>query len=395
MKMTLPEPGEFEQAHSAKLTTCIKAAILRADGYIPFQRYMHMALYEPGLGYYAAGARKFGPAGDFVTAPEQSSLFSICLAHQCAQVLEVLTEPACILEIGAGSGVMAADILAELEQLDCLPDHYYILELSAELQRRQRETLAEKLPHLLGSVRWLNSLEGLSLNGVILANEVLDAMPVQAFTVREAGVFERGVTWVNGQLQWTERPADAELSNQVEKLQQASDENWLLPYSSELNPGLSGWIQALETCMTQAALILIDYGYPRDEYYHWERREGTLIGHYRHRVLEDPFYYPGLQDLTANVDFSAVADAGEQAGLALAGYASQAFFLLSNGLDRIYQHQPADTELQRLELGRQIKMLTLPSEMGERFQVIGFTKNLDVPLQGFSLRDSSYRLRKE
>ena len=390
--MTLPEPDEFEQAHSAKLVSRIEDEICQQGGYLPFQRYMEMVLYEPGLGYYAAGAQKFGARGDFVTAPELSSLFSICLARQCAQVLETLTERACVLEIGAGSGVMAADILAELERLECLPDHYYILELSAELKLRQRETLTAKLPHLVSSVRWLDTLEGLSLHGVVLANEVLDAMPVQAFTVREEGVYERGVTQVDGRLQWTEKPAAVELVEQVRQLQQGSDTHWLLPYHSELNPQLAGWMQTLAGCMSQAALLLVDYGYPRNEYYHWERRQGTLIGHYHHRVTEDPFFYPGLQDLTANVDFSAVAAAGEQAGLALAGYTSQAFFLLGNGLDHVYQDQPVDNDQQRIELAREIKILTLPSEMGERFQAIGFTKCLDLSLQGFELRDMTYRL---
>ncbi len=391
--MTLPEPDAQEQAHSKKLQECIEAEVLAGGGFLPFRRFMQMTLYEPGLGYYAAGARKFGAEGDFVTAPELSPLFSQCLARQCAEVLERFERSACILEIGAGSGVMAVDMLAELERLNSLPDHYYILELSPDLRQRQQVLLKERLPHLFNTIRWLDSFEGLDLHGIILANEVLDAMPVETFSVLESGVHERGVASVNGKFVWQEAPVkNASLRKQVEKLCGSYGGEWPVPYASEINPQLAAWMRTLSETLAEGAIFLIDYGYPGSEYYHPQRHHGTLLSHYRHRSTEDPFFWPGLQDITASVDFSAVAEAGEAAGLTLAGYTNQANFLLANELDILFMESSGDKLQERLELSRQVKILTLPAEMGERFQVIGFTKALDLQPRGFSLRDFSHRL---
>ncbi len=392
MPLTLPEPDEREQEHSRRLCDRIAAAIGRGDGWIPFSRYMEMALYEPGLGYYLAGRQKFGAAGDFVTAPEISPLFSRALAHQCAEVLRLQSSVACVLELGAGSGVMAAEMLAELERLDCLPDHYYILELSAELARRQRETLQRRVPHLAGSVRWLHSLEGLSLHGVIVANEVLDAMPVCRFEQSADALHLLGVGLDAGRFVWRRRPADEAVMAAVARLRPAGD-GWPEGYRSEYNPRLGPWLRMLSDHLASGAIVLIDYGYPRGEYYHPQRGDGTLLCHYRQRATEDPFWYPGLQDITASVDFTAVAEAGTEAGLALSGYTSQAWFLLANGLETLYQQalEGAD-ERTRLMLSKQIKLLTLPAEMGERFQVIGFSRGIEAPLRGFVLQDFSQRL---
>ncbi len=394
MSLTLPEPNEQEQAHSQRLQRRIAEVIDDAGGWISFARYMEMALYEPGLGYYVAGRQKFGAAGDFVTAPEVSSLFSSCLARQCAEVLQQQASAACVLELGAGSGVMAADVLLQLEQLDCLPDHYYILELSAELMARQRATLEEKVPHLVGSVRWLQALDGLQLHGVVLANEVLDAMPVSCFSAYPDRVVERGVTLGQNGFSWQDRTADDELRGRVEVLRRSQDVGpWPSPYHSEINPQLSGWVAMLSEHLAAGLILLIDYGYPRADYYHPQRSEGTLLGYYRQRALEDPFWLPGLQDITASVDFTAVAEAGIEAGLELAGYTTQAWFLMANGLETLYQTalEKAD-ERQRLMLSKQIKLLTLPAEMGERFQVIGFSRGLEAPPQGFLMQDYSQRL---
>ncbi len=394
MSLTLPEPNETEQAHSEHLRRRIAEAIETAGGWIDFSRYMEMALYEPGLGYYVAGQQKFGAAGDFVTAPEISPLFSRCLARQCAEVLRQQASVACILELGAGSGVMAAEILLELERLDCLPDHYYILELSAELAERQRQTLQARAPHLVGSVRWLQSLDGLQLHGVILANEVLDAMPVQCFSARGDQVLARGVALQNDGFVWREREADARLQEMVETLRRYSGVgNWPDPYHSEFNPNIPGWVAMLAEHLAAGLMLLIDYGYPRSDYYHPQRNQGTLLGHYRQRALEDPFWYPGLQDITASVDFTAVAEAGVEAGLALAGYTTQAWFLLANGLESLFQ-QALETasEVERLSLSKQIKLLTLPAEMGERFQVIGLSRGMEEAPQGFLLQDYSHKL---
>jgi len=393
MKMTLPEPDTQEQVHSESLQRQIEVEIQAEGGFVPFRRFMQMALYEPGLGYYVAGARKFGAEGDFVTAPELSPFFSQCLARQCAEVLERFERSACILELGAGSGVMAADMLAELEELDSLPDHYYILEVSPDLRQRQQALLKQRLPHLFASIRWLDSVEGLALHGVVIANEVMDAMPVELFAVLENGVHERGVSSVDGKLVWQEAPVEnANLRERVEELRGSYGAEWPVPYFSEINPQLSAWIQSLSETLAEGAMFLIDYGYPGSEYYHPQRHQGTLLSHYRHRSTEDPFFLPGLQDITASVDFSAVADAGEAAGLTLAGYTNQANFLLANDLDILFMENSDSNLQERLELSQQVKILTLPAEMGERFQVIGFTKALDLQPRGFSLRDFSHRL---
>lgn len=394
MSLTLPEPGAEEQAHSEKLQQRIIEAIDAAGGVLGFDRYMEMALYEPGLGYYVSGTRKLGADGDFVTAPEISPLFSRCLARQCAEVLRLQPTAACILEFGAGTGAMAADILAELEQLDCLPDHYYIMELSPDLAERQRATLEARVPHLLGSVRWLQTLDGLALNGVMLANEVLDAMPVRVFAQREGEIQERSVAYQGGRLVWRDSPADDALMQAVAKISESPGvARWPDGFVSELNQHIDGWLQTLSQHLASGAILLIDYGYPRAEYYHPQRSQGTLIGHYRQRAIEDPFWYPGLADITANVDFTAVAEAGVAAGLDLEGYTTQAWFLFANGIEQMYQQaiERADDQ-QRLMLSKQIKLLTLPAEMGERFQVIGFSRNLELPLHGFQLQDYCQRL---
>ncbi len=388
---TLPEPGPDEQEHAKRVQEAMRVEIQAAGGFLPFTRFMHLALYAPGLGYYVAGAHKFGAAGDFVTAPEISPLFARCLARQCAQVLNAVERPASLLEFGAGTGALAAELLAELERLGTLPEHYYILEVSPELRERQRTTLRARVPHLVARARWLQSLDGLHLHGVVLANEVLDALPVQLFALRDDEVFERGVGWGDEGFEWLARTADVRLRKRVELLQLQSGP-WRQPYFSEWSPWLAPWMRILAEALSVGAVLLIDYGYPRREYYLPERTMGTLLCHYRHHATDDVLARVGLQDMTANVDFTAVAEAGTGAGLRLAGYTTQAFFLIANGLDELYQAAAQGSERERIELARDVKLLTLPSEMGERFQVIAFEKGLDLPLRGFALRDLSHRL---
>lgn len=389
----LPEPSAEELGHSQKLAQRIMAEIDVREGFLPFDRYMEMALYEPGLGYYAAGAHKFGEGGDFVTAPETSAMFSQCLARQCADVLEQFERSVCILELGAGTGIMAADILAELEALDCLPDHYYILELSAELRDRQRATLREKVPHLLQSVKWLDALPAQGFYGAVIANEVLDAMPVSLFAKDASGVVELGIGHENGGFVWLARPADGAMQKEVERLEQDPGVSWPEGYRSEFNPQLRGWMAALSDSLTQAAVFLIDYGYPRREYYSEQRMSGTLTCYYRHHAVEAPLRNVGLQDITAHVDFTAVAEAGSEAGLEFEGYTSQAFFLMGCGLEQVYAKRLEEADdRQRVQLSQEVKLLTLPAEMGERFQVIGFTKGLELPIRGFSLQNLGYKL---
>lgn len=385
---TLPPPSPDTLAHSERLLALIRREIEAAGGWLDFARYMDLALYAPGLGYYSAGARKFGAAGDFVTAPELSPLFARCLARQCAQVL--VETGGDILELGAGSGMMAADLLAELAALDTLPDRYRILDLSAELRHRQRETLAARVPELLDRVEWLDRLP-LGLRGVIVGNEVVDALPIVRVEIIERGLRPLGVVWRSG-LAPALGPADPSLDDWLAALENRLD--WSLPvgYVTEFNPRLGGWVQGLADALERGLLLLIDYGYPRREYYHPERATGTLLCHYRHRVHDEPFLHPGLQDITASVDFSALADAGLDAGLALAGYTTQSWFLFGCGLEQLVARAETSDTRERLLLARQVRRLTLPGEMGDRFQVMGFTRHLDLPLCGFALRDERQRL---
>lgn len=394
---TLPEPDPAAAAHGARLLDRIRSEIATAGGAISFARFMDLALYAPGLGYYRAGTRKFGPGGDFVTAPELSPLFSRCLAHQCHEILERLGGGA-ILEFGAGTGIMAADILQELSALDALPERYAILELSGELRERQRQTLAERTPDLLERVVWLDALPKSGLRGVVLGNEVLDALPVERFRITPNGPRRLEVIWTSPSvgskagLNWAEGAEDPALTAIIARIE--AELGWRLPegYVSEYAPQLANWVRAVAEPLAAGALLLVDYGYSRREYYHPERADGTLLCHYRHRVHADPLILPGLQDITASVDFTAVADAARTAGLEVAGYTSQNYFLFGCGLmDLLAEVDSADT-VRYLEQVRQVKLLTLPGEMGDRFKVIGLTRGIDVPLRGFSFRDERGRL---
>ncbi len=387
----LPPPEPEALAVAEALAARIRAEIDAGGGAIPFERYMELALYAPGLGYYSAGAPKFGAAGDFVTAPELSALFSRCLARQCAQALEAL-DGGEVLEFGAGSGAMAAEVLAELEALGRLPQRYRILELSAALRQRQRETLAARVPQLLERIEWLDALPEGGLRGVVLGNEVLDAMPVCRFRVAADGPRELAVGHENGRLVWRERPLPAARAGQLAAIERELPAPLPEGYVSEFNPWLAGWLQGLAGALEAGLVLLIDYGYPRREFYHPERSRGTLICHYRHRAHEDALLWPGLQDITANVDFSALADAALEAGFELEGYASQAYFLFGCGLEALLAElDPTDT-LRWLETTRQVKLLTLPGEMGERFKAIGLGKALPCRPRGFALFDERGRL---
>lgn len=387
----LPEPDAASAARSAEMLARIRAHIDRHEGSIAFEEYMRIALYEPALGYYAGGLRKFGAEGDFVTAPESAPLFSRCLARQCAEVLDRLGGGE-ILEFGAGGGAMAADVITELHELGCAPERYSILEISGELRARQRETLEARAPAARGRVHWCERLPARPIRGVILGNEVLDAMPAARFRVAADGVRELRVGWDGTRLHWVEAAAPPALAAAVAELQRDLPQPLPPGYTSELNPMLAGWMQSAADTLAAGAMIIVDYGYPRREFYHPERRDGTLMCHYRHRAHADPLALPGLQDITAHVDFTAVARAGTAAGLRLAGYTTQAHFLLGTGLERILAASDPDDVRAHLALTHQVKLLTLPGEMGERFKVIGLTRGCDGPLAGFALRDLSDRL---
>jgi len=382
---TLPSPSAEERAHSEALIGHIRDELDRAGGWISFERYMELALYAPGLGYYSAGARKLGPAGDFVTAPESSALFSRCVANQCAEILKVLGT-ADLLELGAGSGVMAQDLLLELEAQGQLPEHYFILEVSADLRDRQRATFQERAPHLLERVRWLDELP-VEFTGVILANEVLDALPVQRFRIRGDQVHALGVAWELGQFESSEIQAPAELEHAVRALETSLDERLPNGYVSEINLRMTPFIAGIAAALKRGVILFVDYGLPRAQYYRSERNQGTLLCHYRHRFHDDPFINVGLQDIGAWVDFTHVAEAAVAAGLGVAGFTTQAHFLIGNGIERFLMPRDDDNLVPQVQLARQAMLLTLPGEMGERFKVIGLTRNYDVPLAGFGIRD--------
>lgn len=389
---TLPAPDPVAIAYSAQLLDCIRTEMMAAGGAIAFARFMELALYAPGLGYYCAGARKFGAGGDFVTAPEISPLFSRCLAHQCREILDHLGGGA-LLELGAGAGIMAVDLLQELRVLDALPEYYAILELSGELRERQRQTLADRAPDLLDRVVWLDALpEPGTLRGVILGNEVLDALPVERFRMTAIGPRRLNVVWTEAGLDWAEGAEDSVVTTAVTQIE--AELGWHLPegYTSEYLPHLEAWLRAIAEPLAAGALLFVDYGYPRREYYHPERDTGTLLCHYRHRVHDDPLILPGLQDITANVDFTAVADAALVAGLEVAGYTSQNYFLFGCGLMELLATVDSADTARYLEQVRQVKLLTLPGEMGDRFHAIALTRHLDRSLCGFSVRDARSRL---
>jgi len=385
---SLPEPSADALKHSEKLVAQIRDEI-NHKGAISFRRYMEMALYEPALGYYVSGTHKIGAAGDFITAPEISPLFSQCIAMQCLDVLKKCKKGGgWVMELGAGSGLMASDILLTLEQQDQLPERYLILDLSPDLIARQKQTIAEKAPHLIDRVQWITQLPE-NFNGIIIGNEVLDAMPVEVFTQHNKQVYQHHVIWEDDQLTEQLQPASHDLTQQVYALNIPEEAT---PYTSELNPNLTGWFKTLSDCLQSGVILLIDYGYPRKEYYLPERNKGTLICHYQHLVNEAPLFYPGLQDITASVDFTAVAEAADSAGLAVAGFTSQAAFLSNAGLEALFMQALDKEPANQYKLAQQVRTLSLPSEMGERFKVIALNKAFKHELIGFSEFDQRYRL---
>jgi SAM-dependent MidA family methyltransferase len=375
--------------HSRRLEELIRREAESWGGALPFDRFMELALYAPGLGYYAAGAAKLGPGGDFVTAPEISPLFGRCLGRQCTEVLDALGGGD-VLELGAGSGKLALDLLEGLEEEGSLPRRYLILEPSADLRERQGDLLGSRRPDLAKRVDWLDRLPG-GFRGVVIANEVLDAMPVHRFLIGDDGrALELFVRWTGGR--WREEvaePASPGLAEAVNLLQAggfARDPG----FASEANLRLAPWIEAVGEAVEQGLILLIDYGYPRAEYYHPDRGAGTLMCHYRHQAHGDPYVHVGLQDITAHVDFSAAANAGTKADMELAGFTTQAYFLIGCGLDELLGQIAGQESGLDLLLGA--KQLVMPTGMGERFRVLGFGKGVSRPWRGFSFRDLRGRL---
>ena len=389
----LPTPDTDALAHSGRLDALIRAQIAENGGAIPFSRFMELALYAPGLGYYSAGAAKFGESGDFITAPEIGPIFAACVAESVAPVFQQLGEQARFVELGGGTGAFAEVALKRLMELDALPDRYCILEPSAELRHRQRERLRERLvPPLFELVEWLDGPFDDEWDGVLFANEVIDALPTPRFAIEAGEVYEEHVAIEAGELVRVLRPADGFLGNAVRHLERQLGREFEHGYRSEALPQLPYWVQAVSGGMRNGAMLFVDYGYSRGEFYLPERNDGTLRAYYRHRMHGEPLLWPGLQDLTASVDFTALAEAGVAAGFDFAGYCSQASFLLGNGLAGVLERiERIADEGERLKRTQEVKRLTLPSEMGERFQVMGFEKGVEFGA-AFLVGDLSFRL---
>ena len=386
----LTEPDKASLEHNGRVEEAIRTTIRDAGGVLPFSRFMHMALYEPGLGYYVAGQQRFGAGGDFVTAPELGDLFGQCLASQIDQILTHLQNQdtvADVMEFGAGSGQLAATLLAELEVLGQVPSRYLIVETSPDLCQRQRDTIKKCVPQHLERVEWVVSIPDHSFSGVILANEVLDAMPVELFGVDDEGFVQQVcVSLEDDEFIWTSRPADDVLTGQVKHLEPMPG------YGSEINTVLPGWITMLANWLQQGVILLVDYGFPRHEYYHPERNGGTLMCHFRHHSHTDPLRLAGIQDITAHVDFTAVAEAADEAGLDVLGFTNQAGFLIGNELpQRMAGLMRENTESQG-RINHEIQMLTSPAEMGELFKVMALGADYDGELDGFVFRDMRRRL---
>ncbi len=383
----LPLPDPDARAHSGRVVAHIREAIARADGWIPFARYMDLALYAPSLGYYAAGATKLGTAGDFVTAPELSPLFAAALATQVAAILAA-TERREVVELGAGDGRLAADLLNVLSARDALPTRYAILEPSPDLRERQRATIAREGVAHAARVEWLDALPG-TIDGAVIANEVLDALPIHVIARRGADWFEQGVTWdkSSNAFSWQARPADPRLAAAAARRFPAEGD-----YSSEINPAAEALVADVGTRIVRGAALFVDYGFPTTELYHPQRHEGTLMCHYRHRVHQDPFAWPGLTDITAHVDFTAMAAAGERAGLAVAGFAAQAPFLVGCGILDALAGVGAPESTTYIKAAAAVQKLLSPAEMGELFKVLALAKATDIAWPGFSLVDHRHRL---
>lgn len=392
-RVILPQPPAELKCLSENLASVIRAKI-RLKGSIPFSHYMELALYEPGLGYYSAGLQKFGAGGDFVTAPQLGDVFARCLAKQVEQIGNELGRYE-IIEAGAGSGVLAADLLKALQD-NHAPTRYRILERSAHLRQVQRETLQRSVPQWMDRISWLDQPPATGWQGVFIANEVLDALVVERFCCHHEGIMQLRVADGADGFGWHQAPCPQAMQEQVQAVLAGLDRPPADGYQSEINTSLPAWLQTVTASLQKGAALFIDYGYPRHQYYRPEHHNGTLICHYRHRAHDDPFMWPGLTDISASVDFTALAEAADRCGLAVSGYTSQAMFLLGCGLEEVIDSFQLLSEKDRVLKNIEVRKLTSPDEMGERFQVMalsrGLSENLSEGFAGFTLADLRYRL---
>ncbi len=386
----LPAPDEQSAAHSRRVAEHICQCINEAGGSISFAEFMQHALYAPGLGYYVSGTTKFGSDGDFITAPEISPLFGRVLARQAAAVLEQVDDGQ-IFELGAGSGVLAATILRKLSLLNALPDRYYILEVSADLEQRQKEYLSSEVPDLVARVEWLSELPD-DFSGVIVANEVADALPVERFTMDRSLPRQIRVSVENGKFQWHQGEVPELLGKAIDGIEKKIGRQFTDNYQSEICLALTPWINDLVKSLSEGLIFLFDYGVTCREYYAPDRAEGWIRCHFRHHAHSNPLILPGIQDLTAWVDFSALADAAVDSGAEIAGYVSQAHFLINGGLQEELADFTSLPVAEQLELSRQTKLLTLPGEMGENFKCIGLSRGDIAPPAALRESDRTHML---
>jgi SAM-dependent MidA family methyltransferase len=382
--MSLPAPDSDALAASHALQNLIAAEIARRDGAIAFDRFMELALYAPDLGYYSGGAAKLGAAGDFTTAPEISSLFGAAIARVAAAII-AQSAPR-LLEFGAGTGKLARDVLTALAAAGVAVESYAILELSGELRARQQEALRD-----FPQVSWLDAMPA-SFEGVVLANEVLDAMPVQLVRRDAEGWRELMVTIADGAFALVPQAPDAALATRIATQIPEAD---LLPegYVTEVHAVGCGFMASLARMLAagKGAAILFDYGFPAHEYYLDQRSGGTLMCHYRHHAHPDPFYLPGLQDITAHVDFTAMALAAQDAGADVLGYMNQAAFLIGAGLGELMQQLDPGEPLRYLPQANAAHKLVSPAEMGELFKVLVVGHGVELP-EALARADRSHRL---
>lgn len=393
LSLSLPQPNEAEQAHSQACFNYIRQVIKETGGQIPFSQFMELALYAPELGYYTSTKEKFGERGDFVTGPELTPLFGQCVARQCQQVIQTLRRESTksgesavdLLELGAGSGKLAAQILIALDELHFLPDHYYILEPSKPLQKQQRKYLKQQCPHLATRVVWLNRLPKKPFTGMIIANEVLDALPIERFMIQQQQVKQYFVGVEDSEFVF-------QLESANENLLTTLNSGYLCPpyetdnYHSEINLMLASWLKDLALSLKKGVMLFIDYGYANTEYYHPERKDGTLACYYQHHQHSNPLIMPGIQDISAHVNFTLFAKCAIDTGLDVDGFCNQATFLLSCGLPQLLEKS------QNAQTQQAVKKLTLPGEMGEACKVIALGKNYQENLMGFQLRDLRCKL---
>jgi SAM-dependent MidA family methyltransferase len=383
----LPPLSATESAHASRVHAVLVERIWAGGGWISFSDFMRFALYAPGLGYYSAGARKFGPQGDFITAPELTPLFAACVARQAGEIFERCGGRT-VLEFGAGSGALAVDLVRYLAADGIEIERYSIVEVSADLRNRQQERVRRELGERSVRFEWLDRLPEQPMHGIMIANEVLDALPVERFRKAGERIDELGVALIDGELAIAGRPAPAALAAAVNSLPIDGPEH----YESEICMQLPAWVAAATHALASGVLLVMDYGLPRRQYYHPERRQGSLLCHYRHRAHADALVHVGLQDITAWVDFTALAEAGSAAGLDVLGFTTQAQFLMGADLEtRLAAHlELAGTD--RAATTRALNRLLLPGDMGEAFKVMALGRGIAEPLLGFRLRDLRHTL---